>query len=139
MAARTVATGSQVLPTAARLMPMMQAVTGSTGIGAHYTIAPGTVDQQQGLIILGQASSEVFYIHDATLKALPIPQFLQGYMIGQVASAVYQRTAWIIPMSQITMTFGNGYGYRLCRRGGSGCKHHSAIGTVSGVCECSPE
>ena len=108
MEARIVAIGSQVLPAAARLMPLMQAVTGSTGIGSRYTIAPGTVDRQQELIILGQNSSEAYYIQAATLKALPTPQFLQGFMIGQVYSEVYRRTAWIIPASQIAMAFGIG-------------------------------
>jgi hypothetical protein len=108
MSARIVAQGSQVLPTASRLMPLMQPVRGSTSLGAVYNIEPGTVDQPQGLVILGQASSEVYYVHAGAVNALPTPQFLQGYLIGQVTSAVYQRTAWIIPTSRIAMAFGMG-------------------------------
>lgn len=108
MSARTVASGNQVLPTAARLMPLMNSVSGSAGAGVAYSIAPGTVDPQQGLVVLGEASSEVFYIHDGTLKALATPEFLRGYLLGQVASEVYRRTAWIIPASRLSMAFGMG-------------------------------
>lgn len=111
MSARVLARGSNnVLQMAGRLMPIMEPVTGSTSIGASYNIPVGTVDQRQGYVILGRSSYEVFYIRENgnLLEALPTNQFLQGYMIGQVAGEVYRRTQWIIPASKIAMAFGMG-------------------------------
>lgn len=74
-----------------------------------YSIPVGTVDREQGMVILGQQSGETYYfMNDLRLLAAPTPEFLQGYFIGQVASDVYRRTAWIIPASRITMGFAMG-------------------------------
>jgi hypothetical protein len=91
-----------------RMVPLMEAVRGSGPLGSSIDIPAGTIDRQQNLLILGMASGEVFYVMNTEIRAAPTPQFLQGYFLGQVASEVYRRTAWIIPASKVVMAFSMG-------------------------------
>src|SRR5690606_2307252 len=100
MPTKVIAIGIEALKSAQRLAQVAQPVR-----QGGYDIPVGTLDQRQKMLIVGLAGYEVVYLRDDKLCALPTQQFLYGYMIGDVASEVYRRTAWIIPASKIMFSF----------------------------------
>jgi hypothetical protein len=86
----------------------MTPVSGSGPVGSRLDIPVGTIDRSSQMMILGTFCGEVYYLIGSEVKAAPVGEFLQGYFIGQVASEVYRRTAWILPASKILMAFSMG-------------------------------
>ena len=95
--------GKVAVQMAKGLIPLMLPIRyGST------TIKVGTIDRQQKLWILGQAGGLIYYIYEDKLKTLGRDEFLHGYFIGQVAKEAYQRTAWLVPVITVIVSFSVG-------------------------------
>jgi len=101
--AKVLAHGKTAVQQAAKVIPLMAPIKYGS-----KTITVGTIDRQQKLWILGQAGGFVYYVHDDKLKTLGRDAFLHGYFIGQVATDVYRRTAWLIPVTKAVGAFSVG-------------------------------
>jgi hypothetical protein len=73
--------------------------------GAQVRINAGTIDKRQEICILGQSSMEVYVLRGNRLEASPLAEFIEGYLLGQVTSQVYQSTYWIVPVGNAVMVF----------------------------------
>ena len=100
MPSRVLATGLDAISVASSLLESAVPVREGS-----LTIPVGTIDQKQMILIVGIQGWEVIYLRDNTLSAQDTQGFLRGYMIGEVITTVYQRTAWIVPASKIMVSF----------------------------------
>lgn len=105
MAAEKVATGLRALKMAEQLAPMLGPLVGHSSIGIPVNVPAGTIDTQSRTIYLGQGGGYAYYLRENALWQAPLGQVIQGLALGEVASEVYRRTAWILPAAQATMAF----------------------------------
>jgi len=100
METKVMATGVEALKFASRLAEGARPIQHGS-----WNIPVGTIDRDQKIVIIGIAGFDVAYLREEKLCACSPQQFLHGYAIGEAASEMYRRTAWIIPASKIMFAF----------------------------------
>ncbi len=105
MSVRVVASGHQAVRVARDMARIFGPINALTQNRAQVRINPGTIDKRQEICILGQTSMEVYILRGNRLEATLLAEFIEGYLVGQVASQVYQSTYWIVPVSNAVMAF----------------------------------
>lgn len=76
--------------------------------GIPIQIAPGTTDRRIPMTFLGQCCAEAYWLRDDQLRATGIGDFARSQLSGNLTSAVYRRTAWIVPIGHVVTAFAMG-------------------------------
>ena len=103
-----VASGTQLPGHIRRVLPILQPISGPGPLGSSFQIPVGTVDQRARMLILGMSGGEAVYVVNTEMRTCPVSRFLTGYLVGDVTSQVYARTAWIVPASKVMLGFMSG-------------------------------
>lgn len=105
MSVRIVASGIQAIRITRDMAHIFGPINALSQNGAQVQINAGTIDKRQEICILGQSSMEVYILRGNRLEASPLAQFIENYVVGQVATQVYQSTYWIVPYGRTVMAF----------------------------------